>query len=145
MNELPAEFQRFILFFSVISCPFFWEGLIEATSVPCVRFFGLLPERFYLLFLSNMFDKPTRFVNAPIIEGSPLVIECQLIEIVRGTNFSTALAKIVNVAADASVLAQNERVDSLKTGRILYDPFGTGYVNLGQRVGTAWGEGKKFM
>ena len=27
MNELPAEFQRFILFFSVISCPFFWEGL----------------------------------------------------------------------------------------------------------------------
>ena len=145
MNELPAEFQRFILLFSVISCPFFWEGLIEATSVPCVLFTGLLPKMSSLPLLSNMFDKPTRFVNAPIIEGSPLVIECQLIEIVRGTNFSTVLAKIVNVAADASVLAQNERVDSLKTGRILYDPFGTGYVNLGQRVGTAWGEGKKFM
>ena len=145
MNELPAEFQRFILLFSVISCPFFWEGLIEATSVPCVLFTGLLPEMSSLPLLSNMFDKPTRFVNAPIIEGSPLVIECQLIEIVRGTNFSTVLAKIVNVAADTSVLAQNERVDSLKTGRILYDPFGTGYVNLGQRVGTAWGEGKKFM
>ena len=87
----------------------------------------------------------SRFVNAPMIEGSPLVIECQLIEIVRGANFSTVLARIVNVAADASVLDQNGRVDSLKTGMILYDPFGTGYVNLGQRVGTAWGEGKKFM
>lgn len=48
------------------------------------------------------------------------------------------------MAADASVLDQNGRVDSLKTGMILYDPFGTGYVNLGQRVGTAWGEGKKI-
>jgi hypothetical protein len=27
MNELPAEIQRFILLFSVISCPFFLEGL----------------------------------------------------------------------------------------------------------------------
>ena len=87
----------------------------------------------------------SQFVNAPVIEGSPLVIECQLIEIVRGTNFSTVLAKIVNVAADESVLEQNGRVDSLKTGMLLYDPFGTGYVNLGQRVGTAWSEGKKFM
>ena len=86
----------------------------------------------------------SQFVNAPVIEGSPLVIECQLIEIVRGTNFSTVLAKIVNVAADDSVLEQNGRVDSLKTGMLLYDPFGTGYVNLGQRVGTAWSEGKKF-
>lgn len=87
----------------------------------------------------------SHFVNAPIIVGSPLVIECQLIEIVHGTNFSTVLAKIINVAADTSVLDQNGKIDSLKTGMILYDPFGTGYVTLGQRVGTAWSEGKKFM
>lgn len=87
----------------------------------------------------------SQFVNAPIIEGSPLVIECKLVEIALGTNFSTVLARIVNVAADVSVLDQDARVDSLKTGMLLYDPFGTGYVNLGQRVGTAWSEGKKFL
>ncbi|HIY06194.1 MAG TPA: flavin reductase [Candidatus Evtepia faecigallinarum] len=87
----------------------------------------------------------SQFVNAPIIQGSPLVIECQLIEIAWGTNFSTVLAKIVNVAADTSVLGPDGRVDSLKTGMLLYDPFGTSYVSLGQRVGTAWGEGRKFL
>ena len=56
----------------------------------------------------------SQVVNAPTIEGSPLVIECQLIEIARGSNFSTVLAKIVNVVADASVLDQNGRMDSLK-------------------------------
>lgn len=87
----------------------------------------------------------SQFVDAPIIEGSPLVIECQLIEIAQGTNFSTVLARIVNIAADFSVLDKNGSIDSIKTGMILYDPFGTGYVSLGQRVGTAWSEGKKFM
>lgn len=28
---------------------------------------------------------------------------------------------------------------------ILHDSFGAGYVSLGQRVGTAWHEGRKFM
>lgn len=87
----------------------------------------------------------SQFVNAPIIEGSPLVIACQLVEIVRGTNFSTVLANIVNIAADSSVLEQDRSINSLKTGMILYNPFGTGYVSLGTRVGTAWNEGKKYM
>ena len=60
-------------------------------------------------------------------------------------NFSTVLAKIVNVAADESIFNEKGKIDSLKTGMILYDPFGADYVSLGERVGKAWGEGKKFM
>ena len=85
------------------------------------------------------------FVNAPIIEGCPLVIECELIEIVGSMNFSTVLARIVNVAADESVLNENGKVDALKTGMILYDPFAAGYVSLGERIGKAWGEGRRFL
>lgn len=86
----------------------------------------------------------SHFVNAPIIVRSPWVIEYQLIEIAQGTNFSTVLAKIINVAADTSVLNQNGKIDSLKTGMIRYDPFSTGYVTLGQRVKTTWSEGKNL-
>ena len=102
----------------------------------------------------------SQHVDAPIIEGSRIVIECELIEIATGTNFTTVLAKVVNVAADESVLSSAEavtgtpsdaviaktaKIDSLKTGMLLYDPFGTGYVTLGERVGTAWQEGRKYM
>lgn len=87
----------------------------------------------------------SQFVNAPIIEGSPLVIECELVEIVNGTNFTTVLARIVNLAAEESVLDERGRIDALKTGMILYDPFAASYVTLGERVGKAWGEGRKFM
>ncbi|WP_423055561.1 flavin reductase family protein [Acetobacterium carbinolicum] len=86
----------------------------------------------------------SQFVDAPIIEGSPVVIECELIEIVNGTNFTTVLAKIKNIAADEAVVNDRGRIDSLKTGMILYDPFGTNYISLGEIVGKPWSEGKKY-
>ena len=99
-------------------------------------------------------------VDAPIIEGCPVVIECALVEIVNGTNFTTVLARIVNVAAEESVLtaagaepgtpydgilAKTAKIDAFRTGMLFYEPFGTGYVTLGERVGTPWSEGKRFM
>lgn len=87
----------------------------------------------------------SQFVDAPIIEGSPVVIECELVEIVNGTNFTTVLAKIKNITADESVVNARGGIDSLKTGMILYDPFGTNYLSLGEIVGKPWGEGKKYM
>ncbi len=66
-------------------------------------------------------------------------------EFVNGTGFTTVLAKIVNIAADEAVLNERGKIDALKTGMILYDPFGTNYVSLGEVVGKPWDEGKKFM
>lgn len=84
-------------------------------------------------------------VDAPIIEGCPVVIECELVEIVHGTNFSTVLARIVNIVADESVLDDRGKIDAQKTGMLLYDPFGTNYVTLGDVIGTPWQEGKRFI
>ena len=44
----------------------------------------------------------SRHVDAPIIVGSPVVIECELIEFVETENFTTVLARVVNMAADGS-------------------------------------------
>ena len=44
----------------------------------------------------------SRHVDAPIIVGSPVVIECKLIEFVETENFTTVLARVVNMAADGS-------------------------------------------
>ena len=44
----------------------------------------------------------SRHVDAPIIVGSPVVIECELIEFVETENFTTVLTRVVNMAADGS-------------------------------------------
>ena len=77
--------------------------------------------------------------------GSPVVIECELIEFVETENFTTELAKVVNMAADESVLGDNGKIDTGKIGMIFYESFSNSYYKLGEKVGKAWSEGKVFM
>ena len=87
----------------------------------------------------------SRHVDAPIIVGSPVVIECELIEFVETENFTTVLARVVNMAADESVLNEDGKIDTGKIGMIFYESFSNSYYKLGEKVGKAWGEGKVFM
>ena len=84
-------------------------------------------------------------IDAPIIEGSPLTIECELKEMVRTHNVSTIIGGIVNVAVDESVLNEQGRLEAAKTGMIFYDSFSNSYFSLGEKVGKAWGEGRKYV
>lgn len=125
----------------------FTVALVNQNLIKEVDYFGTVtgysyPDKFLK---TGLKAEKSKYVNAPIIEGSPLVIECELIEVVRVNEFTTVLGRIVNVAAEESVLDKNGRIDSLKTGMLLYDPFASGYISLGKKVGTAWGEGKKYL
>lgn len=84
-------------------------------------------------------------IDAPIIEGSPLVIECELKELIRTNNFSTIIGGIVDVAANESALGEDGKLDALKTGMVMYESFSNTYLSLGERIGKAWGEGKKYI
>lgn len=83
-------------------------------------------------------------IDAPIIEGSPLVIECELKELVRTSYFSTIIGGIVDVAADESSLGRDGQLDAMKIGLVLYESFRNTYLSLGERIGKVWGEGKKY-
>ena len=58
---------------------------------------------------------------------------------------TTAIGGIVNVVADEFVLNEQGRLDAAKTGLIFYDSFSNSYFSLGEKVGKAWGEGRKFV
>lgn len=125
----------------------FTVALVDKSLIAEVDYLGTVtgynvPDKFGC---TGLTATRSEYVNAPIIEGSRVVIECNLVEIVNGTNFTTVLARIVNIAADESVLNENGKIDVLKTGMLLYDPFGTNYVTLGEIVGKPWSEGRKFM
>lgn len=125
----------------------FTVALVNQKQIKEVDYFGTVsgytnPDKFAK---TGLTAEKSKFVNAPIIEGSPLVIECELIEVVNKNDFTTVLARIVNVAADESVLDENGRIDSQKTGMLFFDSFSNSYITLGEQAGIAWGEGKKYM
>ena len=87
----------------------------------------------------------SQHVDAPIIVGSPVVIECELIEFVETAEFTTVLGRVVNLAVDESVIGENGKIDTGKIGMIFYESFSNSYYRLGEKVGKAWSEGKVFM
>lgn len=81
------------------------------------------------------------FVNAPIINELPLTLECELIKINEDGN---VIGKIVNISADESILDADGNIDVAKLRPIAYEPVKHGYHVLGERVGNAFGDGKKL-
>lgn len=89
--------------------------------------------------------KKSSHVNAPIIEEFPLVMECELAEVVNADSFYCIVGKVVNVAAEEGVLSENGKVDPAKLNAILFDQFQSGYYAIGEKVGRAWNAGKGLM
>jgi hypothetical protein len=55
------------------------------------------------------------------------------------------LARVVNMAADETVLGEDGKIDTGKIGMIFYESFCNSYYKLGEKVGKAWSEGKVFL
>ena len=66
----------------------------------------------------------SEFVDAPVINELPVALECELIKVLEGSMY---LAKIVNVAADESVLSDEGKITLSKFSPITYDTSEYGY------------------
>ncbi|MDW4511806.1 flavin reductase family protein [Priestia megaterium] len=87
----------------------------------------------------------SKYVNAPIIEESTLVIECELTEIVRGNHIHAIVGKMVNIAVDESVLNERGKIDAKKTRMLFFDSFSYSYFTLRDKFENDWNEGREFM
>ncbi len=85
------------------------------------------------------------FVHAPVIEEFPVVMECELAEVSSTESFYAIVGKIVNTAAEESVLSENGKVDPLKLNALIFDQFQHGYYVTGEKVGQAWNAGAALM
>lgn len=125
----------------------FTVSIADAAHMDVADFFGMASG-------NNMEDKFERTgytaiksekVNAPIINEFPLVMECELAEIVETENLHAVVGKIVNVAANEEVLDEDGKVDPAKLNAIAFDNFKNGYHKMGEKAGQAWDAGKKMM
>ena len=84
-------------------------------------------------------------VNAPVIEEFPVVMECELAEVINTENIYAIVGKIVNVAAEEAVLDEKGKVDPTKLKALIFDQFRHGYYISGEQVGKAWNAGAGLM
>jgi len=87
----------------------------------------------------------SEFVNAPIIEEFPVVMECELAQVSSTESFYAIVGRIVNTAAEESALSENGKVDPTKLKALIFDQFQHGYYVSGEKVGQAWSAGVGLM
>lgn len=82
------------------------------------------------------------FINAPIIQELPLVLECKLISYDSQTEI--CIGEVVNVSVKESILNEQGKIDLTRFNPICYDCDGHGYYVLGEKVGQAFTDGLKL-
>lgn len=83
----------------------------------------------------------SEFVDAPIINELPLTLECKLVKFNEDGN---VIGEIVNISADTAILDENGNIDVKKLDAIVFDPIGSAYLRLGEKVGSAFKDGAKL-
>ena len=83
---------------------------------------------------------PSPNVDAPIINEYPLTLECRVVSWQDGI----LVGEVVNMSADERILTDG-KVDLDKLQPIVFDASSFAYRSVGNVVGKAWGDGKKFL
>ncbi len=84
----------------------------------------------------------SEFINAPIIQEFPLVLECKLVS--YDSESEICVGEVVNVNVDEVILDSKGKIDLTKFQPICYDCDTHGYYKLGEKVGSAFFDGLKL-
>ncbi|MBQ9330827.1 MAG: flavin reductase family protein [Oscillibacter sp.] len=125
----------------------FTVSLADRAHMDAADFFGIatgnkMPDKFAR---TGYHAEKSAFVNAPVIQEFPVVMECELAEVVRPESFYCIVGRIVNTAAEERVLSENGKVDPAKLDALIFDQFQHGYYVTGEQVGKAWNAGAALM
>ena len=86
--------------------------------------------------------------NAPLSQDFPdfpMTLECRIVrKIDESETGYYIVAEIVDILCDERYLAADDKPDMEKMELITFDPVHNGYIQLGERVGAAFSEGKKL-
>lgn len=125
----------------------FTVSIADRDHMDVADFFGIasgnkIPDKFER---TGYHAVKSTFVNAPVIEEFPVVMECELAEVSSTASFYAIVGKIINTAAEESVLSPKGKVDPAKLNALIFDQFQSGYYVSGEKVGQAWHAGAGLM
>ena len=89
---------------------------------------------------------PSPNVDAPIINEYKMALECRVVTFDEDENGGArVVGEVVNMSADESILDEEGNIDLGKLQPVIFDSSKNTYRVVGEKVGDAWGSGKKFM
>ena len=123
---------------------FFTVSIADAAHVAECDYVGIVsgndtPDKLKRV---NFHTRKAEFSDAPVIEELPLTLECKLISF--DANAGCTVAEILNISADESILGDDGKISVDKLQPVTYDPVHHTYIKLGDTVGKAFNDGKKF-
>ena len=132
---------------NILKTKAFTVALADQAHMVGADFFGIvsghkMPDKFAR---SGYTAVKSSRVNAPIIEEFPLVMECELADVLKQGSLFGVIGRIVNTAADERVLDAEGKVDVTKLDALLYDTFRHGYSVCGEKAGQAFREGAALL
>lgn len=90
---------------------------------------------------SGLHATRSEFVDAPVIDELPLVLECRLLSYDPDSHLM--LGEIVNAGAEEAILDEGGMIDPAKLKPLTFDPANRTYWSLGEKVGNAFADGSK--
>ncbi|MBO5606196.1 MAG: flavin reductase family protein [Acidaminococcaceae bacterium] len=132
---------------NILKTKAFTVALADRDHMVAADYFGMvsghkLPDKFAR---SGFTAVKSKHVNAPIIEEFPVVMECELADVLKKGSFFCAVGQIVNTAADERVLDDQGKIDVTKVNALIYDTFRHGYYVCGEKAGQAFKEGAVLL
>ena len=115
---------------NILKTKAFTVAIADQAHMATADYFGIVsghkvPDKFAR---SGFTAVKSSHVNAPVIEEFPLVMECELADVLKKGSFFCVVGQIVNTAAE-------------ERNALVYDTFRHGYYVCGEKVGQAFKEG----
>ncbi len=93
---------------------------------------------------SQVFEWHPGEAGTPVIEDSPLVMECEVVENYETKTFDNFICKIVNTHVEEGMLNGDGKVDYNKLKPVLFEMPTYSYLRTGEMIGKCTTLGKKF-
>lgn len=84
---------------------------------------------------SHVFDYHAGENGTPVIDASPLTMECDVVEIYETEGFDNFICSVVNTYADPDVLDSDGRLDYTRLKPVLFEFPGYSYLATGEIIG----------
>lgn len=82
--------------------------------------------------------------NTPIIDKSPLSMECELIDVYDSSGYDNFVLKVVHTHVEEDVLNENGKIDYQKVKPLLFEMPNKLYLRTGEVVAKCWDIGKQY-
>lgn len=83
-------------------------------------------------------------LNVPIIDKSPLVMECELVDIYDSKDYDNFILKVVHTHVEEDRLNENGNIDYEKVRPVLFELPTASYLRTGDLVAKCWNIGKEY-